>query len=285
MRDNYKGYLFILPALLMLVVILGFPAVAAFLQSFNLMWVAKPFFTLGSYQALFYDPEFKRSLLNTVIFVTFVVSSHLVIGLGVALILNMDIRFKWLWRVVAILPWTMPDVIGGLVWRFMFDTLPGIVNSVLVRTGITVDPIDWLGHPGLAFFTVMLAESWRGYAYPMLILLAGLQAIPKQQYEAAELDGCSAFQKFIYVTIPNLKHMFIIALVLDVIWESRLFGMVYSMTGGGPGYSSQILTLLSYKQYFQFFNVSYGAAMAVVLATVLFFISLPYLRLSMRQQL
>ncbi|MCG8509437.1 MAG: sugar ABC transporter permease [Rhodospirillales bacterium] len=285
MRDNYKGYLFILPALLMLVVILGFPAVAAFLQSFNLMWVAKPFFTLGSYQALLYDPEFKRSLLNTVIFVTFVVSSHLVIGLGVALILNMDIRFKWLWRVVAILPWTMPDVIGGLVWRFMFDTLPGIVNSVLVRTGMTVEPVDWLGHPGLAFFTVMLAESWRGYAYPMLILLAGLQAIPKQQYEAAELDGCSAFQKFIYVTIPNLKHMFIIALVLDVIWESRLFGMVYSMTGGGPGYSSQILTLLSYKQYFQFFNVSYGAAMAVVLATVLFFISLPYLRLSMRQQL
>ncbi len=197
----------------------------------------------------------------------------------------MEIRLKWLWRVIAILHWTMPDVIGGLVWRFMFDTLPGIVNSVLVRTGLTAEPIDWLGSPGLAFFSVMLAESWRGYAYPMLILLAGLQAIPRQQYEAAELDGCSAIQKFIYVTIPNLKHMFIIALVLDVIWESRLFGMVYSMTGGGPGYSSQILTLLSYKQYFQFFNVSYGAAMAVVLATVLFFISLPYLRLSMRQQL
>ncbi len=285
MRDNYKGYLFILPALLMLVIILGFPAVAAFLQSFNLMWVAKPFFTLGSYKALFYDPEFKRSLLNTIVFVTGVVCSHLVIGLGIALILNMEIRLKWLWRVVAILPWTMPDVIGGLVWRFMFDTLPGIVNSVLVRSGLTAEPIDWLGSPGLAFFSVMLAESWRGYAYPMLILLAGLQAIPRQQYEAAELDGCSAIQKFIYVTIPNLKHMFIIALVLDVIWESRLFGMVYSMTGGGPGYSSQILTLLSYKQYFQFFNVSYGAAMAVVLATVLFFISLPYLRLSMRQQL
>lgn len=285
MRDNYKGYLFILPALVMLVVILGFPAVAAFLQSFNLMWVAKPHFTLGAYRALADDPEFIRSLINTVVFVTVVVGAHLVLGLGIALILNMEIRFKWLWRVVAILPWTMPDVIGGLVWRFMFDTLPGIVNSVLVRTGITAEPIDWLGIPHLAFGSVMLAESWRGYAYPMLILLAGLQAIPRQQYEAAELDGCSAFQKFIYVTIPNLKHMFIIALVLDIIWESRLFGMVFSMTGGGPGYSTQILTLLSYKQYFQFFNVSYGAAMAVILASVLFFISLPYLRLSMRQQL
>ena len=285
MKDNYKGYLFILPACLLLVAILGFPAVAAFLQSFNLMWVAKPSFTLGAYGALAYDPEFIRSLINTVIFVSVVVASHLAIGLGVALILNMDIPFKWLWRVVAILPWTMPDVIGGLVWRFMFDTLPGVVNSVLVRSGLAAEPVEWLGNPTLAFVTVMLAESWRGYAYPMLILLAGLQAIPRQQYEAAEIDGCSAFQKFIYVTIPNLKHMFIIALVLDVIWESRLFGMVFSMTGGGPGYSTQILTLLSYKQYFQFFNVSYGAAMAVVLASVLFFISLPYLRMSMRQQL
>ncbi|MDQ2078983.1 sugar ABC transporter permease [Xanthobacteraceae bacterium Astr-EGSB] len=285
MRDNYKGYLFILPALLMLVVILGFPALAAFLQSFNLMWVAKPGFSLGAYRALVDDAEFLHSLFNTVVFVVVVVSSHLVVGLSIALLLNMDIKFKWMWRVVAILPWTMPDVIGGLVWRFMFDTLPGIVNSVLLRTHLTTEPVDWLGQPGLAFFAVILAESWRGYPYVMLILLAGLQSIPRQQYEAAELDGCSALQKFMYVTMPNLKHMFIISLVLDTVWESRLFGMVYSMTGGGPGYSSQILTLLSYKQYFQFFNVSYGAAMAVVLATVLFFISLPYLRLSMRQQI
>jgi multiple sugar transport system permease protein len=285
MRDNYKGYLFILPALLMLVIILGFPALAAFLQSFNLMWVARPGFSIGAYKALAGDPEFLRSLLNTVIFVVVVVASHLVIGLSIALLLNMDIRFKWMWRVVAILPWTMPDVIGGLVWRFMFDTLPGIVNAVLLRTHLAAEPVDWLGQPGLAFFSVILAESWRGYPYVMLILLAGLQSIPRQQYEAAELDGCSALQKFLFVTIPNLKHMFIIALVLDTVWESRLFGMVFSMTGGGPGYSTQILTLLSYKQYFQFFNVSYGAAMAVVLATVLFFISLPYLRLSMRQQI
>jgi multiple sugar transport system permease protein len=285
MRDNYKGYLFILPALLMLVIILGFPALAAFLQSFNLMWVARPGFSLGAYNALAGDPEFLRSLLNTIVFVLVVVANHLVIGLSIALLLNMDLRFKWMWRVVAILPWTMPDVIGGLVWRFMFDTLSGIVNSVLLHTHLAAEPVDWLGQPGLAFFSVILAESWRGYPYVMLILLAGLQSIPRQQYEAAELDGCSALQKFMFVTVPNLKHMFIISLVLDTVWESRLFGMVYSMTGGGPGYSTQILTLLSYKQYFQFFNVSYGAAMAVVLATVLFFISLPYLRLSMRQQI
>ena len=285
MRDNYKGYLFILPAFVLLVAILGFPALAAVLQSVNVMWVARPAFSLAAYAALPYDPELQRSLANTVMFVVVVVSMHLALGLGVALLLNMDIRTKWLWRVVAILPWTMPDVIGGLVWRFMFDTLPGIVNSLALRSGFSTEPIDWLGTPHLAFATVMLAESWRGYPYVMLILLAGLQSIPRQQYEAAELDGGSAWQKLIYVTLPNLRHMLIIALVLDTIWESRLFGMVYSMTGGGPGYSTQILTLLSYKQYFQFFNVPYGASMAVLLAAVLFCISLPYLRMSMRQKL
>lgn len=285
MRDSYKGYLFILPAFVMLVIILGFPALAAVLQSFNVMWVSKPAFSLAAYAALPQDPELLRSLANTAVFVGVVVSVHLVVGLSVALLLNMDLRWKWLWRVVAILPWTMPDVIGGLVWRFMFDTLSGIVNSLLLRTGLTIEPIDWLGIPHLAFGAVMLAESWRGYPYVMLILLAGLQSIPRQQYEAAELDGCSAVQKFAYVTIPNLRHMLIIALVLDTIWESRLFGMVYSMTGGGPGYATQILTVLSYKQYFQFFNVPYGASMAVLLALVLFCISLPYLRMSMRQQL
>jgi multiple sugar transport system permease protein len=285
MRDNYKGYLFVLPAFVLLVVILGFPAVAAVLQSVNVMWVSKPAFSLAAYAALPHDPELLRSLANTTVFVVVVVSAHLALGLGVALLLNMDIRFKWLWRVVAILPWTMPDVIGGLVWRFMFDTLPGIVNSLMLRTGLTIEPIDWLGTPHLAFVAVILAESWRGYPYAMLILLAGLQSIPRQQYEAAELDGGSALQKLAYITLPNLRHMLIIAFVLDTIWESRLFGMVYSMTGGGPGYSTQILTLLSYKQYFQFFNVPYGASIAVMLALVLFCISLPYLRMSMRQSL
>ncbi len=119
----------------------------------------------------------------------------------------------------------------------------------------------------------------------MLILLAGLQAIPKQQYEAAEIDGSSKVQSFFYITLPNLKYMFVIALVLDTIWECRLFGMVYSMTGGGPGYSSQVLSLLTYKHYFLFFNISYAAAIAVVLASFMLIVSIPYLRMTMRRVL
>jgi multiple sugar transport system permease protein len=184
---------------------------------------------------------------------------------------------------VAILPWTMPDVIGGLIWRFMFDTLPGIVNSVLLRIGAVAEGIDWLGSPLLAFLCLIFAEGWRGYPFVMLILLAGMQAIPRQQYEAAELDGTSALQAFRYITVPNLRPMFIIALVLDTIWQCRLFGMVYSMTGGGPGNATQVLSLLTYKQYFQFFNTSYAASIAVVLAVIMLSVSFPYLRMTMKR--
>jgi multiple sugar transport system permease protein len=284
-KEHTKGYLFILPALLFLIIILGFPAVAAVLQSFNLMWVPEPSFNTKSYVRLLGDVEFRTSVLNTVIFVASTVGFHLVIGLGVALLLNMEIKNKHFFRVVAILPWTVPDVIGGLIWRFMFDTLPGIVNAVLLKVGWVADPVDWLGNPALAFPCVIFAEVWRGYPYVMLILLAGLQAIPKDLYEAAEIDGASKFTGFFFITLPNLKFMIIIATILDIIWECRLFGMVYSMTGGGPGYSSQVLSLLTYKHYFIFFNSPYAGAIAVVLALLMLIISIPYLRMTMRQEL
>jgi multiple sugar transport system permease protein len=284
-HDRHKCYFFILPAFLLLVSILGFPAIAAVLQSFNLVWVSKPSFTLSSYGRLLDDREFLTSLLNTFIFVSTTVSFHLLIGLGVALLLNMEIKRRHFFRVIAILPWTVPDVIGGLIWKFIFDTLPGFVNAVLIRSGFFVEPVDWLGTPHLAFSCFIFAEIWRGYPFVMLILLAGLQAIPRQQYEAGAIDGASPFQNFLYITLPNLKYMIIIAMILDTIWECRLFGMVYSMTGGGPGYSSQVLSLLTYKHYFQFFNTSYAASIAVILAIAMLIISIPYLRMTMRREI
>lgn len=284
-HDRYKCYFFILPAFLLLLTILGFPAVAAILQSFNIMWVSKPSFTVSSYIRLVHDIEFLTSLLNTVIFVSTTVCFHLLIGLGIALLLNMEIKKRHYFRVIAILPWTVPDVIGGLIWRFIFDTLPGFVNSVLLKGEFIMEPIDWLGTTHLAFSCFILAEIWRGYPFAMLILLAGLQAIPRQQYEAGAIDGASPLQSFFYITLPNLKYMFIIAMILDTIWECRLFGMVYSMTGGGPGYSSQVLSLLTYKHYFQFFNTSYAASIAIMLAVIMLIISIPYLRMTMKREL
>jgi multiple sugar transport system permease protein len=129
-----------------------------------------------------------------------------------------------------------------------------------------------------------MAESWRGYPYVMLILLAGLQSIPRDQYEAAAIDGAGWWTSLFHVTLPNLKPMIIIAMVLDIVWECRLFGMIYGMTGGGPGDATQNLSLMVYKQYFQFFDTAYASSVAVVLAAVLLVVALPYMRSTLRKE-
>ena len=282
-REDVKGVLFVLPALLLLIAVLGFPAVGAVLQSFNLLWTDKPSFTFAAYRQLVEDPAFARAAGNTLLFVIATVSFHLLIGLLVAMLLNVEVRLKWLFRVIALLPWTVPDVFAGLVWRFMVDPLAGFINSLLITFAGQTEPVDWLGTSTLAFGCLILAEGWRAYPFIMLILLAGLQAIPPQQYEAAQLDGATAWQSFRFVTLPNLKTMFVIAAVLDTIWECRLFGMVFSLTGGGPGDATQVLSLLTYRQNFEFFNPAYSAAIAVALAAAMLALSVPYLRLTMKQ--
>ncbi len=278
--ERSAGYAFVAPAIVLLVVILGFPAVASIAQSFGAGTQAG--WGIGAYRRLWTDPEFHGTLANTAIFVVSVVGMHLALGLGVALLLNLDVPARWLFRVVAILPWTMPDVIGGLIFRFIFDTLAGGVNSALLALG-GFEPVDWLGSPGLSLFTVIFAETWRGYPYVMLILLAGLQAIPRDQYEAAQIDGVGGWKTFLYITLPNLRPMIFLAMVLDAIWECRLFGMVYGMTGGGPGTATQNLSLQVYKNYFQFFDTAYASSIAVVLAAILMVLAVPYVRLTLKE--
>lgn len=276
------GYAFILPTLLMLLLVLGFPVVLAVLNSFTPLWSAEQTFTLENYVELTQDELFWNSLRVTLIFVAGTVLLHLVVGMAVALVLNSDIRGKRFFRVIAILPWTVPDVISGLVWRFMYNPTSGVVNFALHELGVTNQYIEWLAQPDLALPSVIFSDVWRGYPFVMLILLAGLQAIPRELYEAAQVDGASIFQEFRYVTLPNLKRMIVIALALDTIWQFRRFGLVYNMTFGGPGHSTEILSMYVYKQYFRYFNFEYASAVAVVTAIIMLIISIPYIRMITR---
>ncbi len=281
--EKWTGYWFVLPGTIMLAVILGFPAVTAILESVGLVG-GKGGAGLANYTRLLGDTQFHVTTWNTLVFVVAVVTFHLVMGLAVALLLNLDVPGRWMFRVLAILPWTMPDVIGGLGFRLLFDTLTGGVNAVGMMLGLMQEPKDWLGSPSWALFSVIMAESWRGYPYVMLILLAGLQSIPRDQYEAAAIDGAGWWTSLFHVTLPNLKPMIVIALVLDIVWECRLFGMIYGMTGGGPGDATQNLSLMVYKQYFQFFDTAYASSVAVVLAAVLLVVALPYMRSTLRKE-
>ncbi len=277
------GVAFTLPCLMLLLLVLAFPALAAVANSFTPIWSKAKTFTLDNYTRLVQDQSFWESLQVTILFVAYTVVMHLALGLVVALALNADIRGIWLFRVIAILPWTIPDVISGLVWRFMYDPTAGIINYFLAYLGLQNPYIEWLSHPRLALPSVIFADVWRGYPFVMLILLAGLQAIPKELYEAARVDGASALQEFRHITIPGLARMVQVALALDVIWQFRRFGLVYNMTQGGPGNATDILPLAIYRQFFKYFNFEYASAMAVVLAAIMIVISIPYVRMMVKK--
>jgi len=278
-----QGFLFVLPCLLMLLLVLGFPVVTAVVNSFAPIWSEEKTFTIENYIKLLHDQLFWNSLRVTFIFVSSTVALHLLLGMIVAIVLNTEIKAKRLFRLIAILPWTVPDVISGLIWRFMYNPTSGIINDLLIKSGVVNHYIEWLASPNLVLPSIIFADVWRGYPFVMIILLAGMQAIPREQYEAARVDGASRLQEFIYITIPNLTRIIVIALALDTIWQFRRFGLIYNMTLGGPGHASEILSLFIYKHYFKYFNFEYASGMAVVMAIIMMIISYPYVRMITRK--
>jgi len=285
MKDRHWAYTFVSPGVLLFVLVLGFPVVITVVNSFCPVWssgIAK--FTLQNYRKVIQDWVFRKVFVNTLLFVSCTVLFHFLVGLMVAMALNTEVRAKRVLRILAILPWTVPDSISGVIWKFIYDPMGGTLNSLLFRLRLINTPIEWLSNPSLSLMSVIFADIWRGYPFVMLILLAGLQSIPPQIYEAAEVDGASTLGRFFHITLPQLKTMITIALALDTIWQFRRFGLVFTLTGGGPGRQTEILPILVYKQYFNYFNFEYAATIAVVSAVVILTLSLPYLRIMLRRE-
>ena len=269
--------LFVLPGVFLLVLVLGFPAITSLSYSIRAENGDTSSHTLSHYTNLTKDPFFKRTFWNTTVFVSLSVASHLVLGLAVALLLNSALPAKPLFRLIALLPWVVPDVVAGIIWKWMYDPIYGALNDVLLRIGLIDTQIEWLSNPSIALVSVILVNLWRGFPFVMLILLAGLQSIPLQLYEAAAIDGATRAQSFYHITIPGLKKMIVVALALDIVWEVRRFGLIQAMTQGGPGVLTEVLSTYTYKQYFQFFRFEYASAIAVVMTIVLLAVSLPYI--------
>ncbi len=269
--------LFVAPGVLLLVLVLGFPAVTSLSYSIQPEQADTLSYTFSNYTNLLKDPFFDKTFWNTAIFVFLSVASHLILGLGVAMVLNTALPAKPLFRLIALLPWVVPDVVAGIIWKWMYDPIYGALNDVLLRIGLIASPVEWLSNPNLALFSVVLVNLWRGFPFVMLILLAGLQAIPQYLYEAAAIDGASKWQLFYHITIPGLRKMIIVALALDTVWEVRRFGLIQAMTQGGPGVLTEVLSTYTYKQYFQFFRFEYASAISVVMTIVLLLVSLPYI--------
>ena len=289
LRDKYREELlalsFLWPSLLILAALLLYPLVDVVRLSFydsNLqreVWVG-----LGNYAALVEDPLFWRAFGQTVIFTFFSVALHLVIGLGLALLLNLPINrtFRTVARGLLIVPWLLAPIVAGMIWVLMLAPF-GVANGLLASLGL-LDPaaaFSWLGDPSTALGSVTAMNVWRAFPFFMVMLLAGLQAIPRQLYEAAEIDGASLFRQFWHVTLPQLRGVMATVVLLDSIWTFRAFDPVFVMTGGGPAHASEVLPTAIYFDGFQKLRFGYASAEAVVMFAVLFTVSAFYVRRTM----
>jgi len=287
-RDEILAYSFLWPSLLILVALLIYPLGDVIRLSFydsNLKretWVG-----LGNYVALLDDPLFWKAFGQTVVFTAASVVLHLVIGLGLALLLNMQLNqtFRSLARGLLIVPWLLAPTVAGMIWVLMLAPF-GVLNGVLARLGlidINFAP-SWLGDPSTALGSVTAMNVWRAFPFFMVMLLAGLQAIPKHLYEAADIDGASGLQKFWHITLPQLRGVITTIVLLDSIWTFRAFDPVFVMTGGGPAHASEVLATVIYFDGFQKLRFGYASAEAMVMFIVLFVVSAVYVRRTLSKE-
>jgi ABC-type sugar transport system permease subunit len=205
------------------------------------------FIGLANYRELLANPVFWRVILNTAIYTGFGVGLKFFLGLGMALVLNQERMCNNLFRSFLLIPWAIPTVISALNWRWIYDDASGLINNVLVRLNLIDETISWLSDPHLAMLAVIVVVVWQGTPFFTMSFLAGLQAIPKELYEAAEIDGASVPQQFFYITLPRLQPIFITAIMLSAILTSASIQFVYILTNGGPSDRTMIFPVLSYN--------------------------------------
>lgn len=279
-------YLLLSPALLIVVAVIFVPVLNALSMSFQNYDLRKPsqigFVGLANYISIFQDGEFWSSLLRTVLWVVCAVGCQFIFGFTLALLLNKNFPGRGAVRSVSLIPWVTPGVLIGLMWRWIFDGNFGVLNDLLLRLGLTEDKIPFLAQTTTAFPAVIIAIIWQGIPFFALMLLAGLQGIPGELYEAANIDGASGIQKLFRVTIPSLRNTIFITTLLRIIWVANSVDVIYNMTEGGPANSSQTLSVYIFRKGNQL-NLGYSSTMAVVLAIILSTIAIPYLKQMFRK--
>jgi multiple sugar transport system permease protein len=266
-------WLLLSPALLATVILVLIPALQTVWMSLHDVVLfrprSRPFVGLANYATALADPVFWSGLINSIIWVVVAVALQFLLGLAAALLLNRRFAWRGLARALMIVPWALPSVIIGLIWTWMLDFNLGLVNEVGLRMGVLAHPVAWLSQPGTAMAAVILAVVWQGFPFFAVTLLAGLQAIPSELYEAAHLDGASAFAAFRHVTLPGLSAVMATSLLLRMIWVANSLDLILVMTGGGPGTATQTLPLHAFLTAWSGGQYGQGSALAVMLTILL----------------
>ena len=242
------------------------------LHDLRMPWLGRPFIGLDNYVEAVGDPRFRSALGHTLVFTVATITLELVLGCALALAMNHAFRGRGLVRAAVLVPWAIPTVVSALLWRFMFEGRAGILNALFA------EPPVWFIHPMLAWIPVVLADVWKTTPFVALLLLAGLQNIDASLYEAARIDGASAWRQFRHVTLPLLKPAILVALIFRTLDAFRVFDLIYVMTGGGPGTSTEPIALYTFNSLLQNLRFGYGSALSVIVFLVTFLLALGYIR-------
>jgi multiple sugar transport system permease protein len=278
------AWLSLLPAILFLAVFVGFPVVYSLSLSFhdwNLTSETADWVGLANYQALLSDEIFIRSLRQTTVFTVAMTVCVLVLSLAIALLLDLKLRFIAVYRTILYLPAVTSLVAIGIVWVWMFDPQYGLINQLLRILGLE-GPL-WLSDPNTALMALVITSAWRNIGYFATIFLAGLQGIDITYYEAARVDGASAWHCFWSITLPLLRPTILFVVVMSVILSFQVFALVYVMTGGGPAGSTSVIVFYLYQQAFTYFRMGYASAVGYVLFVIIFVLTIVQFKLFGKQ--
>lgn len=267
-RERATGWFLLLPALILLILVFAYPIGRAFWLSLftkNLGTKLAPIFSgLDNYARMLGDGRFWQSFWTTTVFTSISVCLELLLGLGIALVLNRSFRGRNLVRTIAILPWALPTALIGLAWAWIFNDQFGVVNDLLLRLGLIKTGINWLGEPTLAMASIIFADVWKTTPFASILLLAGLQSISADLYEAHAIDGATPWQSFRQITLPLLMPQVLIALLFRFAQAFGIFDLIAVMTGGGPGGATEVVSLYVYATTMRYLDFGYGAALVVV---------------------
>jgi multiple sugar transport system permease protein len=281
-RRRRTGIYLVAPALVVLALILALPIGVSFLLSFMAADTAD--FRFGdwvgfaNYQQLLADPVFALALRNSIYWMVVEVAVVVTVSLAFALLLNHPMGRHAVFRVILLVPWALAPVANAVLWKWIYHSSYGILNYLGTSSGILTAPVVWLGDPTLALNALLVAEIWKEIPFITLLLIAGLQNVPRILYRASKLDGAGPWQTFRFVTLPQLRTTILICIVLQSIWALKSFDLVYVLTRGGPANATTMLNFLAYRISFQFGNVGLGATVADILFLFMFSLALVYLR-------
>lgn len=281
-RERLAAWSMVAPALLLTVTFALYPVVDSFWLSLHHIFIGVP--QLGSqfvgpdnYLALLRDPVARQALLVTLGFVLLSTVLELLCGLMIALVIHEQFRGRGLVRAAILIPWAIPTVVASQLWRYIFNDQYGFANLLLFGDRVTAY-IPWLAYPSIAFGIVVLADVWKTSSFAALLILAGLQLIPDDLYDAARVDGAGAWQRFRHITLPLLKPALLLALLFRTMDAFRVFDLVFVMTQGGPGDATQVLQFYGYQTLFTEGRIGYGSAVSVTVFLMILALSLIYLR-------